>query len=241
MAGVLWMKKIPLDFALGWGLWSAPEHLKCWDAQMCVFESFWAASYFSFLVISATLEPNSHKSAKLWSKQSCTECSGPRSCWNVVGNCCVGHRSAFTGSVQVPGAAVSRAGSGAVPAAPPQDTAESISHRWALFGRTHPRKGQHWQLCQEQLRVRGWECAPAPGENVVQQDLPAGQCRTPCWRMWRFPEGSVATESSCRGTFNLKDCSPWRGPGWSRGKVWEGRSSREELTRCHYALCLWAA
>lgn len=80
MVGFLWMKKFPST--LPWAgvcerVYSeAPEMLR----RSGVCESLWAASYFSVLVVSATPEPDSHKSAKLRSKQSCTKCCGPKSC-----------------------------------------------------------------------------------------------------------------------------------------------------------------
>lgn len=55
-----------LCLGMGFVKQSAAKHLKCWDAQVFMFESLWVASYFSFLVVSATPEPDSHKSAKLW-------------------------------------------------------------------------------------------------------------------------------------------------------------------------------
>lgn len=47
---------------------------------------------------------------------------------------------------------------------------------------------------------------------------------------WILPEGTEACgRDPCWSSFFLKDCSLGRSPQWSKGKVWRGKSRREEL------------
>ncbi|PKU39549.1 hypothetical protein llap_10146 [Limosa lapponica baueri] len=153
------------------------------------------------------------------------------------------------------------------PADPPDGTAEPRSHDGGTSGRTYSRKAKvckeksvRKSPADTKVKEVGGGSAPHTGAEIpiqptektmgkqlvtlqhteehVGEDIHTTACGGHHARADGCALNELQTvEKPCRSGFILKDCSPWKDPGWSKGEAEEGATEMKcyELDRNPYS------